>query len=205
VIDQAKTTGVATGEPQLPAFRFGLKHLFWSFTAASLLLAALVVAAQAGNMTPVAMLLGVLAVVLHVGGTAIGLRMRQHANERRAWEAARTFDGAPSDGPVVSSTGMLSLSSSSRPRSPLHIHDRPVRRLRLCVAAGAIVGGCLGVAVLSLLVGGRTSVGGIVVGAVSMAVVGAWLAFVGTSSWSIFRQGWRDAVDAAGPEKGLDA
>jgi hypothetical protein len=48
--------------------------------------------------------------------------------------------------------------------------------------------------VLSLTIGDRTTAAGIVVGAASMAVVGGWIAFVAASAWSIFRQGWRDAV-----------
>jgi hypothetical protein len=192
--DGPKTFVAESTEPQLPAFRFGLKHLFWCVTGACLLLAALVTAAQVESMTPLFLLMAVLVVALHVCGTAIGTRLRAHANERRAWEAARSVGGGANDSSLAPLAASFLAAAEARPRSPLHVHDRPVRRMRLCVAAGAIVGGCLGVAALSLVVGGRSSVGGIVVGAMSMAVVGAWLAFVGASSWSIFRQGWRDAV-----------
>jgi hypothetical protein len=39
------------------------------------------------------------------------------------------------------------------------------------------------------------------VGAASMAVVGGWVAFVAASAWSIFHEGWRDAVAEHGRDK----
>lgn len=192
-------------EPQLPVFRFRLKHLFWCVTGTCLLLAALVIAGRTGDMKPLAILLAVLVVILHVAGTAIGLRMKQHADRRRAWEKEVRFAGDTDEMPQLPAGALATTSLRNRPRSPLHVHDRPLRQLRLFVAAGAAVGGCLGVAALLVLIGNRTTVAGIVVGAVSTAVMGAWFAFVAANSWTIFRQGWRDAVDAAAPEDGREA
>jgi len=201
--EQNKADAAQT-EPQLPVFRFRLKHMFWCVTGVCLLLATLVIASRTGSMTPLAILLAVGVVILHISGTAIGLRMKQHADRCRAWEEAARFEAERDALPQFSAGAEAMTSLRERPRSPLHVHDRPLRRLRLCVAAGAVVGGCMGVTALSLLIGDRTTFAGLVVGAVSTAVVGAWFAFVVANSWTIFRQGWRDAVNAAAPDEGRD-
>lgn len=189
---ELKTAGVGSAEPQLPVVRFGLKQFFWWVTGACLLMAGMAISARSDSMSPLVLLMAVLAVGLHIGGTAIGMRLKAHANERRAWEAARNAGEAIDDGPPTAAS--VPLYREPQVRSPLHGHDRPLRRLRAWVSAGAILGGGLGVVVLSLTIGDRTSAAGIVVGALSTAIVGAWLAFVGANSWAIFRQGWLDAV-----------
>jgi hypothetical protein len=126
--------------------------------------------------------------------------MKQHADRRRVWEESVRLAARNDESPQFPGDALVTASLRERPRSPLHVHDRPLRRLRVIVAAGAVLGGCLGVAALSLFIGNRTTAAGIVVGAVSTAVVGAWIAFVAANSWTIFRQGWRDAVDAAVPD-----
>ncbi len=73
--------------------------------------------------------------------------------------------------------------------------------MRVCLTVGAVLGGLLGIVALSVTIGDRTTVVGILVGAASMAVVGGWVAFVAASAWSIFHQGWRDAVAEHGPEQ----
>ena len=176
-----------TSEPELPILRFSLKHLFWAVTGIAALLTVLVMAPA--GMSSLALILAVMVVVLHVSGTAIGTRMSRHANERRAWEAART------EGEFAPNARVLAGSPS---RSPLHGHDRPLRHLRLCIAAGAVFGGILGAAVLGATIGQRVTLAGVAVGAMSMAVLGAWMAFVGASSWAILRRGWRDAVTEGG-------
>ncbi len=185
------STVIGPPEPQLPVLRFSLKHLFLCFTGLCILMAALAVSPQAG-VSPLALLMAVLVVALHVGGTAIGTRMRAHANERRAWEAARGQAEDLDDFPRRITPSQVV--GEPRPRSPLSGHSRPLRRLPLCLVAGAVVGGSLGMAILTVTIGDRTTAAGVAVGAVSTAVVGAWLAFVAANSWAIFRQGWRDAV-----------
>jgi hypothetical protein len=161
--------------------------MFWLVTAVCILMAALV-AAPAG-VSSLALLLAVLAVGLHVGGTAIGTRLRAHANERRAWEAAQEcLENSPL--PLAASP----LITDPQPRSPLQSHSQPLRRLPLYLVSGAIFGGTSGAVALAIAIGERTTITGVGVGALSTAVVGAWLAFVAANSWAIFRQGWRDAV-----------
>lgn len=175
-----------SGEPQLPVLRFGLRQFFWWITAACVLLA--VLAAIPRGMSLLALVLAVSVVSLHVLSTAIGTRLREHANQRREWESGQN-PGLPS----VDTSHSTAMVEPAR-RSPLHGHDQPLRRMRICLTVGAVVGGLVGIAALSLLLGNRTTIAGIVVGAASTAVVGAWIAFVAASAWSIFRQGWRDAV-----------
>lgn len=174
-----------TAEPQLPVLRFGLKQFFWWITAASILLAVLV--AVPYGLSLIALVLAISVVTLHVLSTALGTRLRDHANERRAWEAGRGSTLQPASSPAA-------IPLPSIRRSPLHGHDQPLRRMRVCLTAGAILGGLFGIAALSLLLGNRTTIAGILVGSASTAIVGAWIAFIAASAWSIFRQGWRDAV-----------
>jgi hypothetical protein len=167
--------------------------MFWCVTGLCVLLGAL--AAVPIGMAAVALLLAASVVVLHVLSTAIGTRLGEHANERRAWEANRELGNR--------TLGAVSAPVSFEPqrRSPLHGRDQPLRRMRACLTAGAALGGLLGGVVLSVTIGDRTTVAGILVGAASMAVVGGWVAFVAASAWSIFREGWRDAVAEHGRDK----
>ncbi len=181
-----KTVVAGSAEPHLPVLRFGLKQLFWGVTGLCFLFVAMV-AAPAG-IAAAALLLAVSVVVLHVLSTAIGTRLGQHADQLRTWESGRE----PGERQVAESSGTASIEPHSR--SPLHGHDQPLARMRLCLTIGAALGGLLGVVVLSIAIGDRTTVPGILVGAASTAVLGGWIAFVSASAWSIFHRGWRDAV-----------
>jgi hypothetical protein len=164
--------------------RFGLRQFFWWITAACVLLGVLV--AIPWGMSLISLLLAICVVTLHVLSTAIGTRLRDHADERRAWESGQIQPAATQASPRVV--------APSR-RSPLHGREQPLRRMRICLTTGAITGGTLGMVALSILLGERTTVAGILVGAASTAVLGAWIAFLAASAWTIFRQGWRDAVN----------
>ena len=192
---EPKTAVLGSQEPQLPVLRFSLRSLLVCVTAICVLIAVLTSAAEFG-LASVALLLAVLVVVLHVSGTAIGTRLRAHADQRQAWEVAHEGAATHAELPVtrVKVAGPLS-------RSPLHGRGFPLRRMPLWIAAGAIVGGSLGMAILAATIGHRTSAAGVVVGALSTAVVGAWFAFLGASFWAIARAGWRDAVREHTEEK----
>lgn len=177
---------IPTAEPQLPVLRFGLRQFFWWVTGIAVLLA-IFVAIPAG-LALIAVVLTVGVVALHILSTALGTRLRDHANERRVWESGQF---AASE--RIASADAPKVSPPSR-RSPLHGRDRPLRRIRIWLTAGASVGGLFGIAALSLLLGNRITIPGMIVGSASTAVVGAWIAFIASSAWSIFREGWRDAV-----------
>jgi drug/metabolite transporter (DMT)-like permease len=171
-------------EPQLPMLRFGLRQLFWLLTAVGLVVAG-IAAAPVPGMAPLAVLLAVLVVMFHVVGTALGSRLREHADERIAWDAVRCVPGNDWSKTRQSVVGR---------RSTWHEHGRPLRWRWWLVAAGAVVGGIVGCIIF--LTADRLAHAAVEVafGAFSMAVVGAWIAFLVSHFWVIFRRGWREAV-----------
>jgi hypothetical protein len=170
----------------LPVLRFGLRQFFWWLTGVSVLLAIFVIIPT--GLALIAVVLAVGVVALHILSTALGTRLRDHANERRAWEAGQSPPPAP-----ASHAPRQAVAPPSR-RSPLHGHAQPLIRVRIWLTLGALVGGLFGIVALFLLLGNRTSIAGILVGSASTAVVGAWIAFIASSAWSIFREGWHDAL-----------
>ena len=80
-------------------------------------------------------------------------------------------------------------------RSPWHRRgSTALPWLPRLITAGGLAGGVAGAILLSATVGHRTSAAGIVVGSVSLAVVGGWFAFLFGNFYGIFRHGLRDAV-----------
>jgi hypothetical protein len=185
----------------LPILRFSLRQMFWLVTLVCLLVAA-VVSAPGPGITSLAVLLAALVVGLHVAGTALGTRLREHADRQRAWET----EVAPVTAGEVAGKARHPASEHCTHRSAAaaaHAAARlPFRRrglampwLPLCVGIGVVVGLCMGAMLLVAgTVGNRASAIGVVVGAISTAVLGGWFAFLGASFWAILRQGWRDAV-----------
>jgi hypothetical protein len=173
-----------SAEPQLPSFRFALRHLFWFLTAVCVVLAALF-AAPGPGIAPLAILLVISVVALHVAGTALGSRLRAHADEHVAWTAdhANAADRFPRG---------IALCG---PRSAWHQRGQTMPWRWWIVVAGALAGGATGVAVFIAADSFTPSPIGIAFGAVSMAVVGGWVAFVVGSFWIMLRRGWREAVD----------
>lgn len=167
-------------DPSLPSFRFSLRHLFWGVTLVCLVLAGTVAVAELGT-APLALLLMVFAVVLHVVGTAIGTRLRDHADEQHARRPQPTVQ-------VVSSPTQVDRPSS------LHQRGLPLPWLPAWIAVGLVAGGVAGAALFSVAIGHRATPVGIAVGGLSTAVLGGWFAFIAASSWTILRQGWREAV-----------
>jgi hypothetical protein len=168
-----------------PRLHFSLRHLFWAVTAVSLLLAA--VTRFPGGYGSIAFLLALAVMVLHLMSTAVGTRLRAETDKQTGVfrpVAARTRDSANSS--EVSATG--------ESNSLLRRRGFAMPWLPMLVAAGAIAGGCLGIAILELTIGHLSTTTGVLVGAVSAAVLGGWFAFLGGCFTSILRQGWRDAV-----------
>ena len=179
--------------PALPVLRFGLRQLFWTVTGLSVLLAAMATSPQ--GPSALLILIAVLIIAAHITGTAIATRLRRHASEIRQWEADHPTD--------ISSTPEAAEHSSSLdaaalpPTSPWYQRGgTALAWLPKVVIAGAMIGGMGGIAlfVTDSLIGVRASVAGILVGAFSFAVLGAWLAFIGGSFYAIFRHGLREAM-----------
>ena len=70
-------------------FRFGLRHLFWFVTATSVLLAILA-GLPGGGYAPLAVLLALSVVALHLMSTAVGSHLRAEADRETAvfWQSA---------------------------------------------------------------------------------------------------------------------
>lgn len=178
--------------PELPVLRFGLRQLFWTVTGLSLLLAAL--AAVAPGPRPLLLLIAVTIVSAHITATAIGTRLRRHANDKRAWELQQH---ETRDRVLEVAEHRCDLNTASLPPvSPWYRHGgTALGWLPKLVISGAVGGGIAGaVLFFSDAIGRNASPAGIVVGAISLAVVGAWLSFLGGSFYAIFRHGLRDAM-----------
>jgi hypothetical protein len=177
--------------PKLRLFQFGLRHLFLFVTAVSFLSAA--VAAVSPGVEPLILLIAALVIVAHIAGTALGTRLRAHADMVREWEGAHR------------SSKLISVEQAERggdlasarlpPPSPwYHRSSAALCRMPMLVAVGTIVSGTGGALFLGIAIGHRTSNTGIGVGSLSLAVIGGWFTFVGGSFYAIFRQGVRDAM-----------
>ena len=157
-----------------------------------MLLAALV--ALPMGVSPMMLLIAAWIVIAHVAATRIGIRLRQHADEVQKWD---TLQVGPSRAAADAAEHSCDLSAAALPPpSPWHRRgSTSLGWLPTLVIAGAILGGCLGGALfLTDMIGHRASPAGVVVGAMSLAVVGGWLAFIGGSFYAIFRHGLRDAM-----------
>jgi hypothetical protein len=186
----------AAFQPDAPLLRFGLRQLLFFVAGLSALLAALV---SVRGAPALALLLASMVVAFHVFGTALGSRLRRHANRGQALEAAsterRSAGAAASDGPAQQPV----LEPPSLPwygRSGASFAWLP----RL-VAASVFFGGCLGAVSLTVATGHRTSPAGLVVAAVSLAALSGWFAFLGGSFVGIVRGGLnevaqQDAINA---------
>ncbi|HEY3393615.1 MAG TPA: hypothetical protein VGK58_12965 [Lacipirellulaceae bacterium] len=63
------------------------------------------------------------------------------------------------------------------------------------IAAAVFFGGCLGAIFFTITVGDQTSAAGLAVGAVSLAAISGWFAFLGGHFYATVRRGLREALD----------
>jgi hypothetical protein len=135
-----------------------------------------------GILSLVVLLVG-LVIEAHLTGTALGSRLRAHADQ----EIAR-----------LGETRVRHRTAMALPRQEppyWHRHGRPTLGwLPALVLAGAVVAAAGGGALLMLAIGNRLSLAGAAVSLVSLAVLGGWFAFVACSFYAIFRHGLREAV-----------
>lgn len=179
-----KQTSASPAPAELPLFRFRLRHLFLLVTAISVLLAAIV---SLPGLPALALILGVLVVTFHVFGTALGNQLRVGADHRQARGMERSGPSPVVLRPAISQPvapavpwyGRSGACSAGYPR---------------VVAAAALVGGCVGMLFLAATIGDRTSLAGLLVGGMSLAVISGWFAFLATTFFTIVRHGFRDAA-----------
>ncbi len=170
---------------ELPLFRFRLKHLLALVAIVSALLAELVAAPGVAGL---ALLVVTLVVMLHVTATALGTQLQAAGTQTNEETRARLRA-------IVRQGSSHQLAQVPVSRSSWHGFDSsPLARLPLHVLVGVSIGGVGGLTLLAWSIGYRTSIVGLTVGAVSLAVLGGWIAFLGSSFYAIFRHGWREAV-----------
>jgi hypothetical protein len=173
-----------------PLFRFDLRQLLWFVAALSGLMAALV---SLPGLIAAALLLAVLVVSAHVLSTAIGTRLRAQTDE-----AQRREDCGNLGEKLAGMRGDFELRAATPQnlkRSPWHRRgSTALPWLPRLIIAGGLAGGVAGAFLLAATIGHRTSAAGIVVGSISLAVVGGWFAFLVGSFYGIFRHGLRDAL-----------
>jgi hypothetical protein len=173
-----------------PLFRFDLRQLLWFVAILSGLLAAVV---SLPGLIAAALLLAALVVSAHILSTAIGTRLRAQTDK-----AQRLGECIDESGKVAGAH----VDSGRRPamylplkRSPWHHRgSTALPWLPKLILTGSLAGGVAGAIVLAATIGHRTSAAGIVVGSVSLAIVGGWFAFLCGSFYGIFRHGLHDAL-----------
>jgi hypothetical protein len=181
---------LATGSAgRLPLFRFGLRQLLVFIGALSILLAALV---SVKGLPALALLLAASVITFHVFSTALGSRLRVQARCVADRNAVRANTPGSEEQPAENPRYQPVL----RPR-PLPWYGRQGASfawLPRFVALAAACGGSLGAVLLILTIGDRTSSLGLAVGAVSLAALSGWLAFLGGSFVAVVRAGLREAT-----------
>lgn len=171
----------------LPLFRFRLRHLFWFVTLVSAVLAVAAIATPAAS---IAILLSATIVAGHVASTILGGRMRSGTDS--ACRAALKDSMSPI--PATSTCeGATQPPNRSRRAGLLWEKKRTLSRLPQLILMGMVAAGGLGIALLEHWIGDRTTPAGIVVGGMSLSIVGGWLVFIAASFSSMVRQIWLES------------
>jgi hypothetical protein len=173
-----------------PLFRFRLRHLMVFVTAVSLLLAGLV---TFQGIPAIAVFLAALVVAFHVFGNALGRKLRLQAD--RAAASTRTDQLARSSRSNTSIYTPLTPTCQTGPPPWYGRGGDAVPWIPRLVASAVFFGGCLGAIFLTLTVGDRTSAAGLAVGAVSLAAISGWFAFLGGNLYANVRRGLREALE----------
>lgn len=160
-----------------PLFRFRLRHLLLFVTGISLLLAGLV---TLPGVPALAFLLAALVVTFHVFSTALGSRLRSHADREQSRESGRPRQP---------------LARPSMPLPWYGCEGNAVPWMPRLIATAVLLGGCLGAGLFSLTVGHRTSAAGLALGSMSLAAISGWIAFLLGNFYATFRRGLREALD----------
>lgn len=176
---------------ETPLLRFRLRQLF-AFVA--LICGLLTAMASVSGLTCLILLVATAVVFMHIFATALsrGLQARTEADRRRGplFSDENGDFGGPGRGQLANVRTIRSA-----PRSPWHGRGCTyLPWLSRLVVGAMILGGIAGAVLLSGLLGDRTSPEGIVVGALSFAVLGGWAAFLGGSFYGVFRHGFREAL-----------
>ena len=173
-------------EPHL--FRFKLRQLLGLATIVTLLAGAM--AATTGAWP---LVIGSTAALIaaHVFGTVVGARLRDTSQAVEHWRESQ--GGAAPEGPRRAFlSGVSRVEAPPQPTTLAQRHEAPYRD-RQALAVGAATGFVLGALGIFLAWGARLGLPAVLIGAVSTAVLGAWIAWIGTSFAAISRTAWRHA------------
>lgn len=184
----ARGDGAAKEEIEPNLLRFGLRKWF-AFISAAVIFCGL----MARLDVIWGLLLGSIVALLaaHVLGTFLGTRLRDTSADVVRWKSrANSVDA---DRPVV--TGQpVALESVQLPEATtLAEQNTRSTRSHWALAAGGALGAMVGGAALSRFGGPEISWPGIVLGAVSCGVIGAWAVLLTSNFYAIAREAWRHA------------
>jgi hypothetical protein len=186
----------ATPAPREPyLFRFGLRRFFVFVTAFIVLLGAM---AYVGAGWALAVGFGASMVAAHIIATFLGTRLRDSSREIQSWTAGRYDAGEPERPPQRGRLTAAELAALSA--SPLARRDGTPRRTLAATCIGLFVGASLGAAAIPLVAGPEATGAETALGAISCAIIAAWLALLASHFWSVARRTWRDARGASGAQ-----
>ena len=134
-------------------------------------------------------------IAAHVAGNSIGTRLRDTSEDVKRWKSAHAAAG--SDEPAATPVPVAWEALDLPPQTPLAWHDPAPRRLNWVIAGVAAASAVGGTAALASLAGEHAGWPAIAVGAVSCGVIGAWVALLASSFWTIARHAWRHAQGKA--------
>ena len=188
---RAESGSARLREPHL--FRFGLRKLI-AFVSAATLLCGLMSVLPGAWPWVVASLVAL--VGAHLLGAVVGSRLRDTSPETQAWLVLKGFDPPPA---VVDRTEAATRMPQA---TPLARHDATSARRSIVAAAIGLVAGVLaGAGGIGLLCGDQATWPGVILGAVSGGVLGAWSALLAVGFWAIGRHAWRDTARVDRPGK----
>lgn len=184
----AKGNSVAKEEVEPNLLRFGLRRWFAFISAAVIFL---------GLMARLEVVWGLLLasivalIVAHVFGTFLGTRLRDTSADVVRWKSRASSIDA--DRPVVTRQPVALESVQLPEATTLAGQNARSSRSQWALAGGGLLGAMMGGAALSRFGGPEISWPGIVLGAVSCGVIGAWIALLGSNFYAIAREAWRHA------------
>ena len=179
--------GVPEREPQL--FRFGLRHLFFYLSIATILFASL---ARLGGPWP--MVVGSVASLFaaHVFGTFLGTRLRDTSHEVQRWKGRP--ESIDRDEPVALPQPVHPTDFPQADVRALAGYD-PIGQAPLWpMVVGVVTGAVCGTTTLAIALGRDVTWPGLALGSVSCGVIGAWVALLATNFWYISRHALREAT-----------
>jgi hypothetical protein len=172
-------------EPHLLKFR--LRQLFFVVTVVSLLCASI---ALTHGPWPWIITIIALMVAGHVLGNLIGTRLRDTSEDVVRWRSADPRQSP--DHPLTTLPGDLA-NLQLLPETNLRNFNRLVHGMKWYLLGGLATGLILGGTALALTIGHRIGWAGWMVGTMSGAVLGTWLAFLAVSFTAIARDALRQA------------